>query len=139
MVGDDDVIRGPAGDGRVSAVAIDDVADVAAAVLLDPAAHAGQAYGLTGPQAYSLAEVAQTLRELTGRPVSYHDETLAEAFASRASYGAPDWMVQAWVSTYTAIAAGEVAAVTDDVPRITGHPATSLRRVLTTTRALGLT
>ncbi len=51
---------------------------------------------------------------------------LAEAYASRAAYGAPDWMVEAWVSTYTAIAAGEMVAVTDDVLRITGHPATSL-------------
>ena len=34
FVGSDDVIRGPAGDGRVAAVARDDVAAVAAAVLL---------------------------------------------------------------------------------------------------------
>ncbi len=35
MVGGDGVIRGPAGDGRVAAVARDDIADVAVAVLLD--------------------------------------------------------------------------------------------------------
>ena len=35
-------IRGPAGDGRVAAVATDDVADAAAAVLLDPGAHAAR-------------------------------------------------------------------------------------------------
>ena len=35
-VGEDGVIRGPAGEGRVSAVARADVAGVAAAVLLDP-------------------------------------------------------------------------------------------------------
>ncbi len=38
------VIRGPAGEGRVAAVARADVADVAAAVLRDPAAHADAAY-----------------------------------------------------------------------------------------------
>ena len=36
-VGEDGVIRGPAGDGRVAAVARDDVAAVAARVLVDPA------------------------------------------------------------------------------------------------------
>ena len=41
-----------------------------------------------------------------------------------ASYGAPDWQVDAWVSTYTAIAAGEVATVSDAVPQLTGRPAT---------------
>ena len=62
--------------------------------------------------------------------MTYQRETVEEAYASRASYGAPAWQVDAWVSTYTAIANGEVAAVTDDVPRLTGHPATSLAELL---------
>ena len=52
------VIRGPAGDGRVAAVARADVADVAAAVLREPAAHAGATYELSGPEALTLTEVA---------------------------------------------------------------------------------
>ncbi|WP_433955477.1 NAD(P)H-binding protein [Janibacter indicus] len=51
LVGDDGIIRGPGGDGRVAVVAQDDIADAAAAVLLDPAAHAGRTYTLTGPAA----------------------------------------------------------------------------------------
>ena len=35
MVGDDGVIRGPAGDGRAALVAQDDIADAAVAVLRD--------------------------------------------------------------------------------------------------------
>ncbi len=70
------------------------------------------------------------ISQVTGRPVSYHPETVEEAYASRAPYGAPDWQVDAWVSTYTAIAAGEVATVTSDVPDLTGHPATSLEQLL---------
>lgn len=124
------VIRGPAGDGRVAAVAQDDIADAAAAVLRDPAAHAGRTYELTGPQAVSLSEVAELLTAVQGRPVHYQQESVEEAFASRAGYGAPDWMVAGWVSTYTAIAAGELATVTDDVPRLTGHPATTVAEVL---------
>ena len=42
----------------------------------------------------------------------------------------PDWQVDAWVSTYTAIAAGELAAVTGDVALLTGRPATSLEDLL---------
>ena len=49
-------------------------------------------------------------------------ETVGEAYASRAVYAAPPWQVDAWVSQYTAIASGEVAGVTDDVPRLVGHP-----------------
>jgi NAD(P)H dehydrogenase (quinone) len=119
------VIRGPAGDGRVAAVAIDDVADAAAAVLQRLDAHAGARYDLTGPAAITLAEAAENL-STGGRRVRYEPETLDEAYASRAGYGAPRWQVDAWVSTYTAIASGELAGVTDDVHRLTGHPATSL-------------
>ena len=130
LMAQDGVIRGPAGDGRVAAVARDDVAAVAGVVLADPDAHAGAAYDLTGPEALPLGAAAALITEVTGSPTRYVDETLEEAYASRASYGAPDWQVDAWVSTYTAIAAGEVSAVSDAVPRLTGRPATSLRELL---------
>jgi NAD(P)H dehydrogenase (quinone) len=130
MAGEDGVIRGPAAGGRVAAVAQDDIADAAAAVLLDPAPHAGATYSLTGPEALTLHDVAAVITAEQGRPVRYQPESLDEAYASRAGYGAPDWQVDAWVSTYTAIANGEVATVTDDIPRLTGHPATSLASLL---------
>jgi NAD(P)H dehydrogenase (quinone) len=123
MVGADGVIRGPAADGRVAAVARDDIADVAAAVLLaDGDRHDGRSYDLTGPEALTMAEVAQRLSELAGRTISYHPETLEEAYASRASYGAPDWEVDGWVTTYVAIANGELEAVGGDVAAVAGHP-----------------
>jgi len=130
LVGEDGVIRGPAGQGRVAAVAQDDIADAATAVLLDPARHAGSTYSLTGPESLTLDEVATTVTAELGRPARYDAETLEEAYASRASYGAPSWLVDAWVSTYTSIATGEVAGLTDDVERLTGHRATSLAELL---------
>lgn len=130
LVGPDDVIRGPAGDGRVAAVAQDDIADAATAVLLAPSPHAGRTYSLTGPRALTLDQVAAALTEATGRRIAYRPETLDEAYASRAGFGAPAWQVDAWVSTYTAIAAGELATVTTDIPELTGHPATSLADLL---------
>jgi uncharacterized protein YbjT (DUF2867 family) len=130
LVGDDGVIRGPAGDGRVSAVAQDDIADAAVAVLRDPAGHDGRVYDLTGPEELTMTEVAGILSSHLGREVRYVEESVEEAYASRAHYGAPDWEVDAWVSTYTAIAAGEMAGVSPDVPELTGHPATTLAELL---------
>jgi uncharacterized protein YbjT (DUF2867 family) len=125
------VIRGPAGDGRVAAVARADVADVASAVLRDPAAHAGATYELSGPEALTLTELATRAGAVLGRSLSFQDETLEEAYASRSSYGAEQWQLDAWVSTYTAIATGEVATVTGDVERVTGKPARTLEQALT--------
>ncbi|MFW0874210.1 NmrA family NAD(P)-binding protein [Rhodococcoides corynebacterioides] len=130
FAGEDGVIRGPAGDGRVSLVARADVARVAAVVLTDPASHAGGSYDLTGPEALSVAEVAAAIAEVRGRAVTFHDETLDEAYASRAQWNAPDWQNDAWVSTYTAIASGELSRVSKDVERVTGRRAMTLREVL---------
>ncbi|MFD7658616.1 SDR family oxidoreductase [Actinosynnema sp. NPDC059797] len=130
LVGEDGAIRGPAGQGKAAVVAQDDIADAATAVLLAAADHAGATYDLTGPEALTLDEIAGIITEVTGRTTTYHRETVAEAYRSRASYGAPDWQLDAWVSTYTAIANGELAGVTDHVERLTGHPATPLAEVL---------
>jgi NAD(P)H dehydrogenase (quinone) len=125
------VIRGPAGDGLFAPVARADVADVAALVLRSPADHANTAYELTGPEALTMAEAAARAGHCLGREMRYEEETLEEAYASRReAYGAPDWQLDAWVSTYTAIADGSCAHVSDDVRRITGHPARTLEQTL---------
>jgi NAD(P)H dehydrogenase (quinone) len=132
MVGADGVIRGPAGNGRVAAVARDDIADAAVAVLLDDGGgrHGGRTYDLTGPEALTMAEIAKELSRAAGRPIAYHAETLEEAYTSRASYGAPDWMVTGWVTTYAAIANGDLEQVSGDVAAVAGHPPMSLAEFL---------
>ena len=127
----DGVIRGPAGDGRVAAVARADVADVAATVLRSPTEHAGATYELTGPEAITFAEVAARASAVLGRDLRFEDETEEAAYAwRRVQYGAEDWQLDAWVSTYTAVRDGEMEAVTDDVRRLTDHAPRSLEDVL---------
>lgn len=126
----DGVIGGPAGDGRVAAVAIADVAEVAATVLADHAAHRDAVYELTGPEALTLDEVAEAITRATGEPTRFEDETIEQAHASRAHYGAEPWQVEAWVSTYTAIRDGELERVSGDVERLLGHPALTVEQAL---------
>ena len=114
----------------MAAVAQDDIADVAASVLRDPDAHAGATYDLTGPVALTLDEVASVLSRHVGREVRYEEESVDEAYRSRARYRAEKWQVDAWVSTYTAIRAGELARVTTDVERVTGRSPIGLEQVL---------
>ena len=132
LVGDDGVIRGPAGDGRVTAVAHDDIADVATAVLLDErvAEHDGKTYDVTGPEALSMADAAEHLSRATGRAITYVPETVDEAYASRAHYGAPAFEVDGWVTSYTAIATGEMAQVSPTVRVLTNREPESFARWL---------
>ena len=125
FAGEDGVISGPAGDGRVAAVFREDVAEVATRVLLS-AAHSGMTYDLTGPTAFTLAEAAAILTEAWGRPIRYQQETLDEAYRSRESFGAPAWEVAGWVTSYAAIASGELSEVSSAVEDITGHPPVGL-------------
>ena len=130
LVGEDGVIRGPAGDGRVAIVTRGDVAAVAAAVLQHPERHQNVSYNLTGPEALTMTEVASILSTARGSEVTFHNESVPEAYASRAKWGAPDWQNDAWVSTYTAIASGEVADVSGDVEAVTGRRPRTLAEFL---------
>jgi NAD(P)H dehydrogenase (quinone) len=115
------IIRGPAGDGRVAAVARADVAAVAAVVLLDHESHAGATYDLTGSEAFTLTEAAARLTALGGRSFTFVDETVDEAYESRRVFEPEPFQADAWVSTYTSMASGEVAQVTSSVRDLTGR------------------
>jgi NAD(P)H dehydrogenase (quinone) len=130
FAGPEGIIRGPAGNGRAGFVAREDVARVAAKILAEPMPHAGFTYELTGPESLSMAEAAAIITEATGKPTSFLDETVEEAYASRARYRAPGWQLEAWISTYTAIAHGELDKVTNDVELLTGQRPLSLRELL---------
>jgi NAD(P)H dehydrogenase (quinone) len=118
FVGEDDVIRGPAGRGRVAWVAREDVARLATAVLLDPS-HADQIYDVSGPVAIDLYETARLLSQVTGRDIAYQPETVEEARASRT--GAQEWQIDSWVGSYAAIATGEVSVTSHTVEHVTGR------------------
>jgi uncharacterized protein YbjT (DUF2867 family) len=129
LAGPDRVIRGPAGDGAFTPVAQDDVAAAASAVLLSDR-YDGDTLDLTGPERLTMTDVAAILTEATGKPVRYEEETVEEAYASRASYGAAPFEVEGWVSTYTAIATGELDVLSPAVRMVTGREPVSLRQLL---------
>jgi NAD(P)H dehydrogenase (quinone) len=125
------VIAAPAGNGRTSFVSRDDLADVGAAVLLDDSGRFdGQALDVTGPEALTMDDAARVLTEVTGIPTEYRPQTVEEAWATRRPSGHPDWEIEGWVTSYLAIAAGELSTVTDVVPTVAGHPARTVAQHL---------
>ena len=123
-------IRGPAGSGKVSAVARKDTSRVAAEILLNPKEWKNQTLNLTGPEELSMEEIVALLSKETGNAITYVDESVEEAYESRKKWPAQNWEYDAWVSTYTAIKAGEQAGVSTDVKKVLGRPAMSLIDVL---------
>ncbi|MGZ9909907.1 SDR family oxidoreductase [Streptococcus sp. V919] len=123
-------IRGPAGNGLVSAVARKDTSRVAAEILLNPKEWENQSLNLTGPEDLSMEKIVALLSKETGKDITYLDESVEEAYESRKKWPAQTWEYDAWVSTYTAIKAGEQAGVSTDIEKVLRHPASSLLDIL---------
>ncbi len=123
-------IRGPAGSGLVSAVARKDTSRVAAEILLNPKEWENQALNLTGPEDLSMEEIVELLSKETGKDITYIDESVEEAYESRKKWPAQTWEYDAWVSTYTAIKAGEQSGVSIDIEKVLRHPASSLLDII---------
>lgn len=69
---DSDVLALPFGDGRFFPLTAHDQGQVIAAILDDPAPHAGQTYRLDGPAELDGTGLAAALTEVLGRTITYH-------------------------------------------------------------------
>ncbi|MFJ8390905.1 NmrA family NAD(P)-binding protein [Streptomyces sp. NPDC094438] len=122
----DGVITAPTGGGREAFVDADDIAAVAAETLLTPTAHAGARYAPTGPQALTVAEVADTITAVTGRTVAHHDvdpEVWIEGAVAAGLVPADYAVMLRWLTG--TISSGDGSAPGDDVEKVTGRPPTA--------------
>jgi uncharacterized protein YbjT (DUF2867 family) len=67
----------PMADAKLSPVDVDDIAQVAVA-LLRGTGHEGKRYEMTGPEALTMNEIAERISSATGRPVRYIDTDPAD-------------------------------------------------------------
>jgi NAD(P)H dehydrogenase (quinone) len=118
-------VVGAAGDGRISAATRADYADAAAAALLDPAS-VGRVYELGG-ESFTLAELAATVAEASGRPVPYTEVSPAQLTEILVAAGLPQPYAEVLVSADLGIARGELEVTSGDLERLIGHPPTTLR------------
>jgi NAD(P)H dehydrogenase (quinone) len=118
-----------AADGRVGYVAREDCARVAAAVLAAEAG-AGERYDVTGPESFTVEQIAAAVREITGRPlavVPVNDEQLQQGLLAA---GIPPFLAPLLVSFDANIRAGKLDVVSDTVARLTGKAPQTLRAFL---------
>jgi uncharacterized protein YbjT (DUF2867 family) len=97
-------------------------------VLLDPQAHHGKKYFLTGGEAVSYADVARALSEATGRAVRYHPISMEEAGERYRARGLAPELIEAMlaIAAYQK-AGGATAAVSPTVERLLGRPPRTIR------------
>lgn len=119
-------IKGPAGNGKVSAVVRSDVSEVVAKILENPGKWENQTLNMTGPEELSMTEIVKTVSEYFGKEIKYIEETVEEAYESRKIWKAEQWEYDSWVSTYTAISENEQSGISNDIEKVLGRKATSL-------------
>lgn len=115
----------PSGGGSESFVDAADIAAVAAQTLLNPGAHAGARYALTGPQALTFDNVAAIIAAVSSQSVAYKDINQEAWISAATAAGVPaDYAVMLrWLTG--AIISGDGSQPTGDVETVTGRPPTS--------------
>lgn len=110
----------PAGDARVSMIDARDIAAVAVRLLTAP--HLENAtYDLTGPQALSYAEVAESLSRAAGRTIRHDDVSPEQARDAMRAAGMPAWAVEARLELYATYRAGTAERTTTAVADLLGR------------------
>lgn len=112
----------PAGDSPVSVVDVRDVAAVAARALVDRR-HDGKTYEITGPEAITHAEMAESLSRATGRTIKFVDIPPDSMREKLVEMGMERWRADGLIEDYDHYRRGEAAAVTSTVREITGAEA----------------
>jgi uncharacterized protein YbjT (DUF2867 family) len=124
----------PLKNARQSTVDIRDINAVAAKVFTSPG-HEGKTYVITGPEAPTFQQVAETLSSVLGREIDYVDVPLAAAADGMRKSGMPEWDVRMVSGLLSYFASGAAATVTDTIARLLGRPAISFEQFARDNRA----
>lgn len=116
------------GDAAQSLIDARDIGAAAAAVLRDPAPHAGKAYTLTGGESLTTQQFLDVIAAVLGHPVRYQPVSFEQAVQAMNGMGMPPWMVALFDSLNRIVAAGYAAGVSPDLPLLVGRPAINAAR-----------
>jgi uncharacterized protein YbjT (DUF2867 family) len=116
----------PMEEARIASIDIGDIAEVAAAILTAPAGHEGKIYPLTGPEALTMAEVAQRLSRVIGKEVRYVNVPPDDARKARLAAGMTPYMADALSELFAERRAGKESRVWPTIRDTFGWQPTSL-------------
>ena len=125
---------GPVGEPFVD---VDDIADVAEAVLTQPG-HVGQLYELTGPRLLSFTDAVAEIAKAAGRDIRFVRISHDEFTASVASHELPPEIVWLLDELFTKVLDGRNESLTDGVQRVLGRAPKDFSDYATETAATGI-
>jgi uncharacterized protein YbjT (DUF2867 family) len=111
-------------DARIASIDVGDIAEVAATALT-ARGHEGKIYPLTGPEALSMAEVAEKLSAATGKTIRYENISPDDATKARLAAGMPQYTADALDELFAERRQGKESEVSPLFEAIVGRPPTS--------------
>lgn len=120
---------GAAGHARIASATRADYA-AAAAVVLTGEGHAGQIYELAGDEAWTMADLARLIAEVSGRPVIYRDLSPDMYVAYLVERGTPRPIAEVLTLLEAGIAQDALFDDSHQLSQLIGRPTTPLREVV---------
>jgi uncharacterized protein YbjT (DUF2867 family) len=114
----------PMANAKIASIDVGDIAEVAATVLTSTG-HEGKIYPLTGPDALSMAEVAEKLSAATGKRIQYIDVAPDDAKKAQLAAGVPPYIADALAELFAERRKGKEAQVSPIAQTILGRRPTS--------------
>jgi uncharacterized protein YbjT (DUF2867 family) len=114
----------PMEDARIASIDVGDIAEVAATVLTS-SGHEGKIYPLTGPEALSMAEVAEKLSAATGKSIRYINVAPEDAKKAQLAAGVPPYLAEALAELFAERRKGKEALVSPVAQTLLGRRPTS--------------
>ena len=114
----------PAGDAKMSFVDTRDIADISSKILTSNGVsqqYVNKSYDITGSDALSYNQAAETLSSEVGKKISYVDVTEEDARKGMKQMGADDWFIDVMLELFRITRAGYGSQTTTAVEHIMGR------------------
>jgi uncharacterized protein YbjT (DUF2867 family) len=114
----------PMEDARIASIDVGDIAEIAA-LALTGSGHDGKTYPLTGPEALTMAEVAEKLSAATGKTIRYVNVAPEDARKAQLAAGMPPYLADALAELFAERRKGKEAQVSPMAQTLLGRRPTS--------------
>jgi NAD(P)H dehydrogenase (quinone) len=132
-----DTLALPFGSGKFAPIASEDQGRAIAAILANPAPHAGRLYKLLGPVELDGYEIAAAMSEVLGRTITYFPvevQEFADSLKKMPAYGSPFFLQHIGAIAIDA-RNGVTGGTSSDVETLTGIPPMTVQEFVSKNRA----
>ena len=124
------IIRSGVGDAKIAMIDVEDIAEIATRVLIEPGHLMNQAVTLTALQAVTYHDVARELTALLGRTVHYEQQSLEDVMLALKKTDEADWHVKILLQFNRAFLEGYGDAANQFVADMLGRSPSTLSQYL---------